>query len=178
MQKMHLFYLENATQPLSATSNRKKQSGLIMRKRVLQSSNRIIAFLMAIMGFAGSCKDEVIVAAYGSPHADFVVKGIIVSAKDNTALKGIRVIAKVSDYANDCDTVKTDATGNYSTKVSSYPDTKVKLNLTDIDGVANGSFEPLDTLVTFTNAKFTAGDGHWYSGTTEKVLNLKMKPKE
>ena len=149
-----------------------------MRKKVLQSSNRIIAFLMAVLGFASACKDAVIVAAYGSPHADFIVKGNISSAQDNTILKGIRVIAKVSDYANDCDTVKTDATGNYSTKVSSLPDTKVKLNLTDIDGVDNGSFEPLDTLVTFTNARFTGGDGNWYSGTTEKVLNLKMKPKE
>ena len=150
----------------------------IMRKRVLRTSNKILAFLLATLGFASACKDAVMVAAYGSPHADFIVKGNIFSAKDNTTIKGIRVIAKVSDYANDCDTVKTDATGNYSIKVSSFPDTKVKLNLTDIDGVDNGSFEPLDTLVTFTNAKFTGGDGHWYSGTTEKVLNLKMKPKE
>ncbi len=149
-----------------------------MKKRVLQSSNRIIAFLMTIMGFAGACKDTVIVAAYGSPHADFIVKGNIVSAKDYTALKGIRVIAGIADYAKGCDTVKSDAAGNYSTKVSSYPDTKVKLNLTDIDGVANGLFEPLDTLVTFTNAKFTGGDGHWYSGSTEKVLNLKLKSKQ
>ena len=149
-----------------------------MRKRVLRTSNKILAFLLAILGFASACKDEVMVAAYGSPHADFVIKGNIVSAKDNTKLTGIRVIAKVSGYAYNCDTIKTDATGNYSTKVSSFPDTKVKFNLTDIDGVANGSFEPLDTLVTFTNAKFTGGDGHWYSGSTEKVLNLKMKPKE
>ncbi len=155
-----------------------------MSKKILQSSNKIIVFIMALLGFTVGCKDGPfggISAAYGTPHANFVAKGNIVSANNNTTIKGIRVIAKWTfQYPpTHSDTVLTDATGLYISKISSFPDeTKVNLNFTDVDGVANGSFQPLDTLVTFTNPKFTGGDGHWDHGTVEKVMNIKMKPKE
>lgn len=138
---------------------------------------------MAILGFTNACNDGPgggMVAAYGTPHADYVVKGNISSAKDNSAIKGIRVIAQgVTSYGyNHTDTVTSDAIGNYSAKITEMSISQIKLNLTDIDGSVNGSFQSLDTLVTYTNPKFTGGDGSWYEGKTEQVLNIKMKPKQ
>jgi len=152
-----------------------------MRKRIFRATNKIILFFMAILGFATACKPGGgMVVAYGSPHADFVVKGNITSAKDNSVIKGIRVIAQgVTTYGYyPADTVKSDASGNYTAKITEMSLTQIKLNLTDIDGSENGSFQSLDTLVTYTNPKFTGGDGSWYIGSTEQVLNIKMKPKQ
>jgi putative lipoprotein (rSAM/lipoprotein system) len=134
---------------------------------------------MALLGFAGSCKNGPWggMAMYGTPQADYIVKGNIVSSKDNFILKGIRVIARDAGAPYLSDTVKSDISGNYLTKITNIQVSKINLSLTDIDGATNGTFEPLDTMVTFTDPKFTGGDG-WYSGKTEKVLNLKMKPKQ
>jgi putative lipoprotein (rSAM/lipoprotein system) len=150
-----------------------------MRKKVITGGNKIIAFLMALLGFTGACKDGPwggMVAAYGTPHADYIVKGNIASAKDNSILKGIRIIARDADSPFRTDTVKSDAMGNYQCKITDILVTNIHLSLTDVDGAINGTFEPLDTTVTYTNPNFTGGDG-WYTGKTEKVLNLKMKPK-
>jgi len=148
-----------------------------VRKRVLTGGNKFIAFLIALLGFASACKDGPWggMAMYGTPQADYIVKGNITSTKDNSILKGIRVIARDADSPFHCDTVKSDVSGNYQAKIMNIEVTKINLTLTDIDGATNGSFEPLDTMVTFTNPKFTGGDG-WYTGKTEKVLHLKMKP--
>ena len=149
-----------------------------MRKKVLTGGNKIIAFLMVLLGFTGACKDGPWGGvAYGTPHADYIVKGNIASSQDNSNLKGIRVITMDADSPYICDTVKSDASGNYQSKITDILVTNIHLSLTDIDGATNGSFEPLDTMVTFTNPKFTGGDG-WYTGKTEKILNLKMKPKQ
>ena len=117
--------------------------------------------------------------AYGTPSAYYIIKGNVVSAKDNSPVKGIRVVAKTADLWIKVDTVKTDASGNYSAKISAF-ETKLQVNLSysDVDGLENGTFQPLDSLVSFTNAKFTGGDGNWNQGTAEAIVNIKMKPKQ
>jgi len=151
-----------------------------MSKKVLITSNKVIGFFLALLGFACS-KSSIwdMKVAYGAPSAYYIVKGNIASSKDNSSIKGIRVIAKTAAIWHNVDTVKTDASGNYSAKVSALSSSQqVNLSFTDIDGSENGTFQPLDSLASFTNAKFTGGDGHWYEGTAEIVMNIKMKPKQ
>lgn len=129
---------------------------------------------MAILGFACTSKDgpfEELVAAYGSPSAGYIIKGTITSAADNSVIKDIRVVVKGSK-----DTIKSDQSGVYSFKTSSHLVSEIPLVVVDTDGIANGSFEPKDTLVTFINPKFSEGKG-WYLGETENVVNIKLKPK-
>lgn len=149
-----------------------------MSKKIVRASNRVIGFFMALLGFScseGSIWDMKV--AYGTPSAFFIVKGNVVSSKDNTPVKGLQVIAKSSAYWQNVDTVRTDASGNYSTKVSALEAQQVNISFRDMDGPENGNFQPLDSIASFTNAKFTGGDGHWYQGTAETVMNVKMKPK-
>jgi putative lipoprotein (rSAM/lipoprotein system) len=151
-----------------------------MSKTLLKTCNKIITYLLALSGFACTSSWLDTKVAYGTPQAEFIVKGKVVSANNNTTIRGIRVIAKYTNVytASRQDTLTTDLTGNYTTKSRNLPaDTNVNLSFTDIDGIANGSFQPLDTMVTFTNPKFTGGDGNWYEGTTEKIVNIKMKSK-
>jgi len=152
-----------------------------MRKRILTTSNKVICFFLALLGFACSSNNSPVgdlKVAYGSPQAFYIVKGNITSTKDNTSVKGLRVIAKTTDEWFNVDTVKTDASGNYSAKISALYSQQINLRISDIDALENGTFQPLDTIITVTNPKFTGGDGHWYRGTAETVLNIKVKPKQ
>jgi hypothetical protein len=48
----------------------------------------------------------------------------------------------------------------------------------DIKGEALRQYSDLDTTVEFKNPVFVKGDGHWYSGETEKDIDVKLKPKK
>lgn len=149
-----------------------------MSERIAKTSNKVIGFFMALLGFA--CSEGSIwnmKVAYGAPSAFFIVKGNVVSSKDNTPVKGLQIIAKTSAHWLNQDTVRTDASGSYSTRVNALEVQQVNISVRDIDGTENGNFQPLDSIASFTNAKFTGGDGHWYQGTAETVMNIKMKPK-
>lgn len=147
-----------------------------MKSKILTSCNKIIAFLLAFLGFANACNN--FAKEYGVPHADFIVKGSVVSAKDNKAIKNIRLIMRDSSVHYNYDTTYSDVNGNYSVKMTGFPGTQTaKIDLQDIDGLANGEFQPLDTVVEFKNPQFSGGDGSWYDGKTENELNITLKPK-
>ena len=150
-----------------------------MKKLFLANYNKIIAFCLTLLGFATACTDMFPGSEYGVPHADFIINGSVKSEINSSTIKNIRVImADTSSHYVYSDTCFTDLNGNYTVKLVAFPDDQVfKINLQDIDGVANGQYQTLDTLVEFKNPVFTGGGKHWYNGSTQKVLNLNMKAK-
>ena len=77
------------------------------------------------------------------------------------------------------DTSYSDENGKYEVKNGDFPmDQTFKLKFNDIDGLSNGEFNSLDSVIEFKSPTYTEGDGKWYRGKTEKELNIQMKPKK
>jgi putative lipoprotein (rSAM/lipoprotein system) len=159
----------------------------IVKYKCLKTYNALIVFLISFLGFASSCDPLIGKAMYGTPSADFIVKGKVEAAKTNNPVAGIKVemsmeigdgTEKVSYLLN----TTSSAEGSGAYKVTSgheFPDDQTfKIKFTDTDGALNGEYETLDTTIVFQNPKFTGGDGHWYNGKTEKEVNVKLKPKK
>ena len=147
-----------------------------MKIKLLKKYNKLIALLLSLLGFTTAC----IIGGkeYGTPHADFIVRGKVVSEIDSRPIKNIRVIMRDSTSIYYRDSINTDLNGIYTLKVTGFPLSKnFNIDLKDIDGTENGEFQNLDTIVEFKNPVFTGGNKHWYNGQTEKEFDLKMKPK-
>jgi putative lipoprotein (rSAM/lipoprotein system) len=149
-----------------------------MRKSLLKINNRLISFLLSILGFGAAssitccCMYGSPVVEYGTPHATFRVKGSVQTEMNSDALPHIRVVMGE-------DTAYTDEQGNYQVENIDFPDDQIFLvEFSDIDGVVNGEYQPLDTLVAFTDPEFSGGSDGWYEGETEKEIHVKLKNKE
>ncbi len=159
----------------------------VIRFKFLKSYNSIITLLLSLLGFASSCDILGGKAMYGTPSADFIVKGKIESVGERRPIAGIKI-----EMSQEIDTekgkmpvdldhsVSAETTGTYTvTNKGAFPmDQTYKIKFTDVDGALNGEFESLDTTIVFQNPKFTGGDKSWYSGHTEKDLNVKLKNKK
>lgn len=158
----------------------------VIKFKCLKTYNALIVFLISFLGFASSCDPLGGKTMYGSPSANFIVKGKVGTAI-NSPIAGIKVemsmeinngTEKVSYLLNTASSAE--STGIY--KVTGYGqwpgDKTFMLKFTDIDGALNGEFETLDTTVVFKDPKFTGGDGNWYEGQAEKEVNVKLKAKK
>lgn len=136
--------------------------------------NALISFLLSILGFGAacslsSCEYGTPAVEYGTPYATFKVKGGVKSEVTSNSIPNIRV---VMGY----DTTYTDESGNYQVENTDFPDDQTFLvEFKDIDGVTNGKYQPLDTIVEFIDPEFSGGTGSWDSGETEKEVNVKLK---
>jgi putative lipoprotein (rSAM/lipoprotein system) len=146
--------------------------------RFYKTSNAIILGLLALLGFSTSC--NIIRYEYGTPQADFIVKGKVTSSTTGNPIQNIRVIMK-RDSTNPYgpgDTTFTDNEGNYHETLSAFPKNQTfQLVFQDVDSAANGDYQGKDTTVQFTDPKFNGGDGSWYKGETSKNLNIKLDKK-
>jgi putative lipoprotein (rSAM/lipoprotein system) len=148
-----------------------------LRNTFLRGSNKLLGYLLLLLGFSSACSqmaDEygAPYAEYGVPMATFIVKGNVVSDASDQVIPAVRVVMPF-------DTVYTDQNGNYQIENQNYPtDQSFLLEFSDVDGPQNGSFETLDTTVTFSDPQFTGGDGDWNAGETEKEVNIRMKPQD
>ncbi len=140
-----------------------------VKNKFLMKYNRIIIIILSLLGFSTVCVQTY---EYGTPSADFIVKGAIQSEENNQLIPNIMVVSKY-------DTIYSDYEGKYYIKNDGYfpSDQTFLLEFEDIDGQENGEFHSLDTLIEFIDPDFSGGDGDWYEGETEKVLNIKLKPK-
>lgn len=148
-----------------------------MKRALFKKYNTLISFLISILGFGAACgfsgcEYGAGYYEYGTPHAMFKVKGSVKSEATSDNIPGIRVIMEV-------DTAFTDAQGNYEVGASNFPgDQAILVAFKDVDGVSNGEYQPLDTIVEFTDPEFTGSEGAWYVGKTEKEIDVELKDKE
>jgi putative lipoprotein (rSAM/lipoprotein system) len=151
--------------------------------KFLKSTNSLIFLLISILGFSLSCKKEDQARMYGSPHADYIIKGKIVSVADNQPIPDIIIeMRAVKTEGQERNTYLTgtgfsNGYGDFQLMDVGGSDS-YELKFTDTDGALNGQYETLDTTIVFQDPKFTGGDGQWYGGYTEKEVNIKLKPKQ
>jgi putative lipoprotein (rSAM/lipoprotein system) len=151
-----------------------------MRIKLLQGGNRIIAFFLTLLGFTYSCKDSYMADMYGSPYAEYIVNGKVVSERDNSSIKGIQIRISSSHGKNTSNTeaLSSDTNGNYSVMYTEYGIDQINLSFEDVDGPENGSFQSVDTLMTFSKSDLSGKVGSWFMGSSEKILNIKLKQKQ
>ncbi len=147
-----------------------------MSKKVIKNYNKLIAFLLTILGIGTSatfsaCDDDV-VCEYGTPYADFKISGTVTNAQKEN-IPGVKVLL------NDYDSTLTDSNGTYSFTTQTFPaETLFPIKFIDIDGDENGNLQPIDTTVVFEDPEFEGQSGSWYQGETSKVFNIEMKEED
>ncbi len=104
-----------------------------MKKRILKSSNALLAAILALFGIS-SCEDGVI-AEYGVETSDFVIVGTITN-EESAPIKDIQVVRHPG-----IDTAYTDANGNFRIVNEGFQGGYVLLHIDDVDGDANGSYQ-------------------------------------
>lgn len=157
-----------------------------MRVRFNRWYNAVLTTLLSILGYGCSSDESLDMygspVEYGSPHADYIVKGTITN-ESGTPVQGIKTSLKeVSENvktAYGIDSVQTNATGDFQLKYTGMERKSIKLIVEDIDGEANGGEFLSDTLdIDYDNAvKVKEGEGRWYQGKFEVSQDVKLKKK-
>lgn len=125
-----------------------------------------LSIILGLLGVQTSCGH----AEYGAPTATYKISGNMKSDSTGNVIQGI----KISMFDK---TVYSDANGNYYIEaVDAAAENLIDIRCFDMDDTLHGKFQDKDTLVDFSNATYTNGDGHWFQGETSKTVNIKLKP--
>ena len=165
-----------------------------MRKRKW-NVGRLLSGVMALLGFAG-CNNGDEPCLYGSPSVDYRVLGTVTD-NEGKPLEGIQVVVDnpgASTYYDKNgiivkdkyesgkltpDTVYTDKNGKFSSyKVEAFSDSKLVVEVQDIDGEANGGEFQSErfTKDKLDKKQLKKGNG-WYEGEFEYSKTVKLERK-
>lgn len=148
-----------------------------MKKFVLKTYGKIIAWVLTALGLYTSCDIIEPRTEYGTPTADFVVRGNVKDAINLQPIEDMAVIRKsdTAPYGND--TVRTDADGNYELefKQTAFGAEDITVYTSDLDNDKNGAYLS-DTI------RIEAGelkqikkrDKNWYNGKFEGKADFKL----
>ena len=148
-----------------------------MKKTLWKTYGRAVAYLLGLSGMVvgyNSC------AKYGTPTADFIIRGKVIDSETSQPIPKIGVIRTFGFTKNHFDTVYTNMDGEYELKyedVASSFEGKM-LIATDIDGEANGLYKADTLQVKFGKKdRIKKGKGSDYEGVFEKTnQNFSLKP--
>jgi len=153
------------------------------RRAFIKKMNWGLAGIIGMLGFGGCGK--IGINEYGTPHADFTVKGTVVNKANGKPIEGIRVgyscaSCPMPEYGviptpyKPKAHVLTNAKGEFKLTDSFFPEKNLKLpvNVEDIDGEKNGSFQSQYLQVDFSNAVHSGKPTNWYEG--EYTLNINV----
>jgi putative lipoprotein (rSAM/lipoprotein system) len=137
--------------------------------------SKILAVLMACIGFAAipvSC------AKYGAPMATYKTKGVVVSETNDIPIEGIRAVLKGQpDDTREMDAVYTDSKGVFNLTIHEGYDNMLYVELKDVDGEKNGSFNDTTVVADFSHVQFKGTVR--YDSEVEKDLGIiKIRPKK
>jgi len=152
-----------------------------MKVRFNRWYNAVLSALLGLLGFESCDSPEEygsIPVEYGTPHADYIVKGVV-SDEAGNPVQGIQ-----ANFMYDMNfgviSASTDASGNYEINARAFPEFHdCQLVVEDIDGEANGGEFLSDTLDLSTKkpVQVKKGSGAWYDGTYELSQDIKLKKK-
>jgi len=149
-----------------------------MKKRALKVFDKFVMALMGLFPFFSGCDEPR--EMYGTPTADYLIKGTVTDDLTNTPIEDIRVVVRNSKDSlfRLADTVYTDNNGKYAFTFSSFPDENVLYDLKaeDIDGAANGGvFNSKEIATTLAEATWDRSKaGNWYTGKATIIKDIKL----
>jgi putative lipoprotein (rSAM/lipoprotein system) len=140
-----------------------------MKKVVLKTYAKALTVFFTLLGAITGCDYFEPRCEYGTPSADFVVKGKVIDKSSRKPVQDIRIIHKTG-YAPTSDTVKTNANGEFELKFVEFPGTNQWVYAEDLDGTENGGLYGPDSLTVNSSQmkRIKKGDGSWYQGVFEK----------
>lgn len=154
--------------------------------------NRVVRWLMGILGFAGFTSCDIGAAMYGCPSASYVFNVEVKDIETDSPIGGIRVSAvergerqywdgesNLSQYEQYIDTIAvgtTSADGSLTLKYSTFPHDQHEIVADDIDGEENGNFASASVTITFDSKDYKDG-GEWYKGMATDDITLKLSKK-
>ncbi|MCL2041593.1 MAG: radical SAM-associated putative lipoprotein [Bacteroidales bacterium] len=154
-----------------------------MGKPVIKLFDKIIVILLSFFGIFNSCTQPDMYGMpypeYGTPYADYEIKGVVTNKENAHPLQNIRVIHQT--YS---DTLYTDSQGKYAFNFyyegGAYPERIFHLKVEDIDGEENGGdFTIREIELKITEAdRVQKGDGNWYEGKFGKTENVELEKKQ
>lgn len=152
-----------------------------MKKLMLKTYGKILTAFFTILGTVIGCDFFEPKCEYGTPSADFIIKGKVTDKETQAPINNIAIIRKTetSPYGND--TVKTDSNGEYELKFTYFPTVNHRIFAEDLDGDQNGGDYAPDSLKLNSSQmkKIKKGDGSWYAGAFEKKdVNFKLEKYE
>jgi putative lipoprotein (rSAM/lipoprotein system) len=140
-------------------------------KKIITKSLSILGFTIPMFG----CDAP---EMYGTPWADYEVKGKVLDA-DGDPIKGIKV-SLIEDQYNSQSTQSLE-NGTFKVSLGTIPFDKLKLTAQDIDGAENGGeFEEQTIELDFSKVEATGDKDAWYNGTKsiEKYIVMQEKSNE
>lgn len=150
-----------------------------MKKLAIKTYGKIVTFTIAFLGIIIGNESCVM---YGTPSADFIIRGKVTDVNTNQPIPKIRIVVPFLHSADYGDTVYTNLNGEYVVKQNDFPifSEPRRVLASDVDGEENGLYLS-DTLeFSFTkNDRIKRGSGSWYEGTFEKKnQNFSLKKVE
>ena len=149
--------------------------------KLLKVANWLLAGILALLGFSACNDDEEQPDMYGTPHANFTIKGKVVN-DESMPIPDIEIKCLVEHHGDNrswFDTipaVSTSSAGTFTYQFEEFPTDKLRIIATDIDGPQNGSYEKDSTDLALSDNDYKGRDG-WYRGTVEKEINFNLKKK-
>ena len=140
-----------------------------MKRTFLKIYGKTIVFLLGLFGFTTGC----LTVAYGTPEADFVLKGRIKSITTEEPVKNIEVDMNYN-------TVRSDENGDFTIRINAFPEPQTfDIFIKDIDGEENGSYRDMETSVTFPGTNFNSENSdEWYEGEEKQDITFYLNEKE
>lgn len=142
----------------------------------LISMNKLLAGLLTLLGFSLAACDKGGTCEYGTPYADYEIKGKVV---DNQGYPIANIQIEISDSIPESgwmqkDTLYTDSDGKFQWKRGDFPGSTFQLISRDIDEEDNGGqFVTKTSFVSFRNANFKGG-GTWYEGAASLETEITL----
>jgi len=160
------------------------------RRAFIKRMNWVLASIIGMLGFAGCKKsNEVGTEEYGTPHADYTVKGAVVNKATGKPIEGIRVgygcescVVVVPAYGVIPTPyvlkshITTNAKGEFKLTDSFFPGEfqTLPVYVEDIDGEKNGLFQSEILQVDFSKAEHSGKPKGWYGGEYTVTVNVEL----
>ena len=162
-----------------------------MSKIFIKGVNWALAGILSLLGLTNCC-DRYGAPEYGSPHADYTLKGTVVNKATGKPITGIHVgyvdyritamygpiPASYKPKAH----VTTNSRGEFKFTDTFHGEEWIEgkrvlpVSVVDIDGEKNGLFEPEHLQVDFSEAELTKKPKNWYEG--ERTVSIKIELNE
>ena len=161
-----------------------------MKRACTKWMNTLLAALLALLGF-NSCEEPRV--EYGTPNADYTVKGKVVNKVNQQPVKGIRVgysvyqgpllmygVLPTPFRPLAADTTETAGTYKFTNRFSAgeIRENEVPVFVQDVDGEANGLFRDTVITVDFDKAVKSGKSKGWYQGERTLELNVELEPEK
>ena len=157
-----------------------------INRAFIKGTNWALAGLISMLGFAG-CNIIEPKMEYGTPNADFTVKGTVVNKANGKPIEGIRV-----GYSPEVGAgvmygvmpapyrpkafVTTNAKGKFKLTANFFdsPKQEIPVYVEDIDGEQNGLFQSESLELDFSKAEHSGKSKSWYGGEYTVTVNVKL----